>query len=333
MDSFTQVVLGAAVGEAALGKKVGNKALLYGAIAGTIPDLDILSGFFVDTVTALEIHRGVTHSILFAVFGGMFFGWLVSLWEKKASWKQWSWLFFLGFFTHSWLDAHTSWGTQIFWPFGYQISFRNIFVIDPLYTIPFAVFLLLAWISPVGSVKRFRYNWWGIGVSSAYMLVTIILKFVTYDKFVQALEEQEIVYSTIQTKPSPMNTILWTANVQTEDAFLIGDYSFFDTEPIQFYSHPKNHELLGKLKENKDVQRLIRVTEDKYTIVQKEDGIYLNDLRFGMISVKQDGDKYAFSYKIEGTVDEVVITEEIKDREDAKKMLSDLWNRLLGRRI
>ena len=333
MDSFTQIVLGAAVGEAALGKKVGNKALLYGAIAGTIPDLDILSGYFVDTVTALEIHRGVTHSILFAVFGGMLFGWLVSLWEKKASWKQWSWLFFLGFFTHSWLDAHTSWGTQIFWPFGYQISFRNIFVIDPLYTIPFAVFLFLAWISPVGSIKRLRYNWWGIGISSAYMLVTIVLKLVTYDKFVQALDEQGIAYSTIQTKPSPMNTILWTANVQTEDAFLIGDYSFFDTEPIQFYPHPKNHELLGDLIENKDVQRLITVTENKYTVVQKEDGIYLNDLRFGMISVKQDGDKYAFSYKIDGTVDEVIITEEIKDREDAKKMLSDLWNRLLGRRV
>lgn len=333
MDSFTQIVLGAAVGEAALGKKVGNKALLYGAIAGTIPDLDILSGFFVDTVTALEIHRGVTHSILFAVFGGMFFGWLVSLWEKRASWKQWSWLFFLGFITHSWLDAHTSWGTQIFWPFGYQVSFRNIFVIDPLYTIPFAIFLLLAWISPVGSAKRARYNWWGIGVSSAYMLVTIVLKFVTYDKFVQALDEQEIVYSTIQTKPSPMNTILWTANVQTEDAFLIGDYSFFDTEPIQFYSHPKNHELLGELRNNKNVQRLITVTEDKYTIVKKEDGIYLNDLRFGMISVKQNGDKYAFSYKLDEVGDEVIITEEVKDREDAKRMLSDLWSRLLGKRI
>lgn len=333
MDSFTQIVLGAAVGEAALGKKVGNKALLYGAIAGTIPDLDILSGFFVDTVTALEIHRGVTHSILFAVFGGMFFGWLVSLWEKRASWKQWSWLFFLGFITHSWLDAHTSWGTQIFWPFGYQVSFRNIFVIDPLYTIPFAIFLLLAWISPVGSAKRARYNWWGIGVSSAYMLVTIVLKFVTYDKFVQALDEQEIVYSTIQTKPSPMNTILWTANVQTEDAFLIGDYSFFDTEPIQFYSHPKNHELLGELRNNKNVQRLITVTEDKYTIVKKEDGIYINDLRFGMISVKQNGDKYAFSYKLDEVGDEVIITEEVKDREDAKRMLSDLWSRLLGKRI
>lgn len=333
MDSLTQIVLGAAVGEAALGKKVGNKALLYGAIAGTIPDLDILSGFFVDTVTALEIHRGLTHSILFAVFGGMFFGWLVTLWEKGANWKQWSWLFFLGFITHSWLDAHTSWGTQIFWPFGYQVSFRNIFVIDPLYTVPFAIFLILAWRSPVGSYKRSRYNWLGIGISSIYMLVTIAFKGITYHKFEQALAEQNIVYSSIQTKPSPMNTILWTANVQTEDAFLIGDYSFFDTEPIQFYSHPKNHELLGDLAKDKNVKRLIRVTEDKYTLVKKPDGLYLNDLRFGMISVKQNGDKYAFSYLLEPTDNGVLITEEIKDRDDAKRMLSDLWNRLLGNRI
>ena len=57
MDSLTQIVLGAAVGEAVLGKKVGNKAMLYGAIAGTIPDLDVLARFYVDTVTATEWHR------------------------------------------------------------------------------------------------------------------------------------------------------------------------------------------------------------------------------------------------------------------------------------
>ena len=43
MDSVTQIVLGAAVGQAVLGSKVGNKALLYGAVAGTIPDLDVIS--------------------------------------------------------------------------------------------------------------------------------------------------------------------------------------------------------------------------------------------------------------------------------------------------
>ena len=58
MDSVTQIVLGAAVGEAVLGKKVGNKALLYGAIAGTIPDLDVIFGNFTDTITAIEWHRG-----------------------------------------------------------------------------------------------------------------------------------------------------------------------------------------------------------------------------------------------------------------------------------
>ena len=65
MDSLSQIVLGAAVGEATLGKKVGNYAMLWGAIAGTIPDLDVFASRFTDNVTALEIHRGFSHSIVF----------------------------------------------------------------------------------------------------------------------------------------------------------------------------------------------------------------------------------------------------------------------------
>ena len=67
MDSITQIVLGAAVGEAVLGKKVGNKAMLWGAIAGTIPDLDVIVGKFFQPITALEMHRGFSHSIIFAL--------------------------------------------------------------------------------------------------------------------------------------------------------------------------------------------------------------------------------------------------------------------------
>ncbi|MGB2760309.1 MAG: metal-dependent hydrolase, partial [Maribacter stanieri] len=77
MDSLTQIVLGAAVGEAVLGKKVGNKAMLYGAIAGTIPDLDVITRYFLDTVTATEWHRGVSHSIFFSIVFAPIFGWLV----------------------------------------------------------------------------------------------------------------------------------------------------------------------------------------------------------------------------------------------------------------
>ncbi|MBK7944863.1 MAG: metal-dependent hydrolase [Flavobacteriales bacterium] len=66
MDSLTQIVLGAAVGEVVLGRKVGNKAILWGAIAGTIPDLDVLARSLFDPLRANEIHRGITHSILFS---------------------------------------------------------------------------------------------------------------------------------------------------------------------------------------------------------------------------------------------------------------------------
>ena len=132
-----QIVLGAAVGEAVLGRKVGNKAMLYGAIAGTIPDLDVIANYFTDTVTAIEIHRGFTHSIVFAVLFAPVFGWLISKIEKKspAAWQDWAWLMFWGLFTHPILDAFTTWGTQLFWPFDLRVAFKNIFVIDPLYTL------------------------------------------------------------------------------------------------------------------------------------------------------------------------------------------------------
>jgi len=67
MDSLTQLALGAAVGEAVAGKKLGNKAMLWGAVAGTIPDLDVFTGFWMNDIESMAFHRGITHSILFAV--------------------------------------------------------------------------------------------------------------------------------------------------------------------------------------------------------------------------------------------------------------------------
>ena len=58
MDSITQIVLGAACGEAVLGKKIGNRALLFGAIGGTIPDLDVFVGkwLFNNEIDAMAFH-------------------------------------------------------------------------------------------------------------------------------------------------------------------------------------------------------------------------------------------------------------------------------------
>ena len=79
MDSLTQIILGAACGEAVLGKKIGNKALLFGAIGGTIPDLDVLVGgwLYGNEIDAMLFHRGFMHSIVFTVLAAFLLGWLV----------------------------------------------------------------------------------------------------------------------------------------------------------------------------------------------------------------------------------------------------------------
>lgn len=330
MDSVTQIVLGAAVGEAVLGRKIGNRAMLLGALGGTIPDFDVAAGWFTDTVSALEIHRGFTHSLVFAIGVGLLFAWLCALWDKRANLKQW-WLFwFLCFFTHPLLDAHTTWGTRIFWPLDIQVAYKNIFVIDPLYTVPFLIFLILAMRRKKDDPKRRKLNNLGLIVSSSYMALTIILKGIAYQKFTKELNSQQIEYLKLQTKPSPFNTVMWTANVETEDAFLIGNYSFFDTQPVTFYSHPKNHQALGDLIQEEKVQRLIKVVENWYTISERDGKLLFNDLRFGLMSVDPDTEKYAFSYILEHENGELKITEEPKDRSDAKKLLGDLWQRMWG---
>lgn len=84
MDSITQIVLGAAAGDAVLGKKIGNRAMVWGAIAGTIPDLDIIGNLWMSEIDSLAFHRGISHSFLFAIVGAFAFSWLVHrMYESK----------------------------------------------------------------------------------------------------------------------------------------------------------------------------------------------------------------------------------------------------------
>ena len=331
MDSLTQIVLGASVGEAVLGRKIGNKAMLYGAIAGTIPDLDVLSSYFTDTVTALEFHRGFTHSVFFSIVMAPIFSWLVTRYESYQKKRAWSWFFFWIFLTHPILDSYTTWGTQLFWPADLRLAFKTIFVIDPIYTLPFLSFVILAMFHKRTSRKRRLYNLIGLSLSTAYLILTFVLKTVANDRFEKALDRQDITYEEFETRPSAMNTILWNVNVKAQDHFLLGDYSFFDTQPVEFSVYPKNHHLLGDLKENEKVQRMIEISQGWFTILEKDGNLYYNDLRFGLLSLEKGSQDFVFQYRIDIDEDrEVTFTEMEKRPEDGKQLLDDLWERIQG---
>ena len=87
MDSLTQITLGAAVGEIVLGRKIGNRAMLWGGIAGTIPDLDVLANFFLNDVQAVAFHRGITHSLFFSVVAPFLFAWLLHRLYRKRKYR------------------------------------------------------------------------------------------------------------------------------------------------------------------------------------------------------------------------------------------------------
>ena len=379
MDSLTQIVLGAAVAEVVLGKKVGNKALLWGAVAGTIPDLDVLTKFFVDDLTSNEWHRGISHSLFFSLVMSPILAWIVSKKERiflyviiaaltvfaltlsqsfilvtavvliagLAIWgiarmtlsntlstqKDWTKLFFWSLFTHPLLDAHTSWGTQLLWPLPWKYSWNNIFVADPFYTVPFMLCLIVVLFMKRDSTWRSTVNWLGIGLSSAYMLFTLFMKYIAYTHFRDSLSEKGQEYERMSTRPTPLNSILWTANVNIGDAYLISYYSIFDSQPIQWIKVEKQKELLGHWANHPQVDRLYHLTAGEYAISYRNDTLIYNDLRFGMFGEPKEGGEFVFAYQLIPQGDELlvkVIPPPRPEGEEGKELMLSLWDRIKG---
>ena len=201
------IVLGAACGEAVLCKKIGNKALLFGAIGGTIPDLDVFIGSWLynNEIQAMAFHRGFMHSILFSIFGAFVFGWLFfKLYDKGKRFgstkiKDWQILFFWSLFTHIILDSFTPYGTQLFYPFlDYRVAFNNISVVDPLYTVPFLICLIVLMFFKRQKKQRLFWLKLGLGISSFYMVLTFMNKFRINSIFKESLQTQNIAFNRLK---------------------------------------------------------------------------------------------------------------------------------------
>lgn len=331
MDSFTQILLGIATAEVIAGRQLKNKTFLYGAVLGTIPDLDVVVGMFMNPVSGVAIHRGLSHSLFFFIFLAPILGWIIARIEYgKISLKRAVFLAFFGLFTHVLLDAFTSWGTQILWPLPERFALKTIFVIDPLYTVPLLIALIFVFRAKNNTVRQ-KYVVRGILISSCYLLISCGLKLFALNKFENALQNQQISYTKIIVKPTAFNTILWNANVKTDDGYLLGDYSLLDTKQINFTFYKSNQQAENKINADSKFKQLVCISEGWYIVSRQNQNIYFNDLRFGLLTEHPQIPQFAFSYAfIQNPDSSFKVIEVPKEKRDGKLLMKRLWTRLQG---
>ncbi len=331
MDSFTQILLGIATVEAIAGRQLGNKTFAYGAILGTLPDLDVVVGLFMDPVSGVAIHRGISHSLFLFLVISPCLGWTIAKIERgKISLHHAIFTVFFGLLTHVLLDAFTSWGTQILWPLPDRFALKTIFVIDPLYTVPLLIALILVFRTSVDALRR-KYLFRGLMVSSCYLLLTCGIKIFALKQFEEALVQQKISYDAIIVKPTAFNTILWNANVKMTDGYLLSDYSLFDNKPIQFTLYKTDQTSENEISKSAAFKNLVCISEGWFIIRKQNSNIYFNDLRFGLLNDNPDAPQFAFSYEFRPTSSgQFVVTEVPKASRNGKILLQKLWQRLQG---
>jgi inner membrane protein len=288
MDSLTQATLGAAIGEAVLGKKIGNRALAWGALFGTLPDLDVIFNPLLDNARELEFHRGASHSILLMVLASLLLAKPLSkLWKRdKISPTRAAIFVFLAWSTHVLIDCFTAYGTSVLWPFSDQrIAFNNIFIIDPLYTFPLLISLIwLAFLrSKKSQKKRTRLLIYGLSISSLYVIFTFGMKFLVSSAFEADLARRNKIPLRRVEAPTPFNTLLWRSIADYGDEIWVGYRSVFDpaSQPIRWTIYPRNPETLQPHANEREIKTLQWFSDGWWIARPHAQGIWIADLRFG----------------------------------------------------
>ncbi|MCE8026479.1 metal-dependent hydrolase [Billgrantia aerodenitrificans] len=211
MDTLTHAVLGAAVGGTVLGRRLGRKAVLIGAVVTALPDLDVFLDYG-DAVLNVTEHRGFSHSVF--VLTGL--GTLLALLARRfapardITLGRWWAFFVLSMLSHPLLDVLTTYGTQLWWPLDVRPSaWPVVFIIDPLYTLP----LLAAFVIALASGNGFRAPAWGLAISCAYLAFAMLAKGVVEHRLEPVLAEHGIEDAPRLVQPTPFNTLLWRATI------------------------------------------------------------------------------------------------------------------------
>jgi inner membrane protein len=284
MDSLTQITLGACVAAACVPPGQRRKAALLGAALGTVPDLDVFLDYG-GPVANFTMHRGFSHSLLvLAPIGALLWLALRSFWPPvREAPQRWFAAIFLALLTHPLLDAHTAYGTQLFWPSGSTpVSWATIFIIDPLYTLPLLAGMIAVLIRPVSQVSG-RWLMVGLVWSMLYLGWSWFAQTLVAANARQSLHAQGVAEARLFVSPAPLTTLLWRVVARTQQGYYEGlDSVVANDGPIEFTFYPSEDRILAAaLPHVPAAQRLQWFAGGFVGASVENDTLVLSDLRMG----------------------------------------------------
>jgi inner membrane protein len=289
MDPLTQGVLGAALPLAVARRSEHMVAAgILGLLSGMAPDMDVLLRSSSDPLLFLEYHRQFTHSLIFIPFGGLLCCLLLYRIVAKPrglSMLQCFAYCTLGYATHGLLDACTTYGTQLLWPFSHQrFAWNTMSIIDPLYTLPILLLVLMASLKRNPRIACIAMCW-----VLLYPLMGMVQRERAEQFGLQLAQQRGHVALQLEAKPSFGNLLLWKIVYQTEQ-----DY-YVDAVRIGFDSRHYQGTHIGKLnvaedfpwlaadsQQRRDIERFRWFSND-YLAVDPKDADRIIDVRFSMV--------------------------------------------------
>ena len=285
MDPISQGTVGAAFAQSTANKKNILRIGIIGFLAGLAPDLDVLIRSTDDPILFLEYHRQFSHSLFFIPFGSLIVALLIFLLAKGSMGFKTVYLAsFLGYATHGLLDACTSYGTQLFWPFSNErVTWNNISIVDPIFTIPVIILVAIAI-----TKKRRIFSFFAIGWIAFYLS----LGFVQYERALSAAmqlaDSRGHNAQRLTLKPSFGNLILWKSIYQHEETFYVDairtaqSLSWCLGESISIFDYQYHLPDLDKdSQQAKDIERFRWFSQDY--LGYDEEKKLVTDIRYSMI--------------------------------------------------
>jgi inner membrane protein len=339
MDSLSHIVIGAAIGDTFLGKKIGRWGMLLGAIAKSVPDFDLFYTGLTDPRAYMCEHRAHTHSLIIEAIYAIPLAWiLVKLFKNQVSFNRMLAFMLACLWGHSLLDWCTNFGTQLLLPFTHEnYSLNTIAIVDILFTLPMLGLILTAVFYKKNAERRYKISRAALIYCGIYLCLTFVNKLQANQVAQASLTKNNIPANHFMTNPTMLNNVLWYAVASNDSNIFIGEYSLlYKSHPITWYTYPRNLHLMQQSKSKNDVA-VLKWFSDPYTMAQPNgDTLNMYAVKFGRTNMQEkDLEKtFIFHYKLyQKNGNEIMGMQQASEKNtNLKEGIFDIWERICGRR-